>query len=83
MKCTDWEMGQSWRKWRTDYGDDWEAAFRQEYETEMRDKFDTHLYVGTLNKYPKEWIVVGLFYPPKVARERRLDQRCFRSASEP
>lgn len=22
MKCTDWEMGQSWRKWRTEYGKD-------------------------------------------------------------
>ena len=66
MKCTDWEMGQSWRKWRTDYGKDWEAAFRQKYETEMLDRFDTHLYVGTINQHPKEWIVVGLFYPLKV-----------------
>ena len=67
MKCTDWEMGQSWRSWRTKYGNDWEAAFRQKYEQEMRDKFDTHFYVGTLNKHPSEWIVVGLFYPPRVA----------------
>lgn len=67
MKCTDWEMGQSWRKWRQDYGEDWEAAFRQKYETEMRERFDTHLYVGTINQHPKEWIVVGLFYPLKVA----------------
>lgn len=66
MKCTDWEMGQSWRKWRTKYGDEWEKAFRQKYEIEMRDKLDTHLYVGTINQHPKEWIVVGLFYPPKV-----------------
>src|SRR6185295_18255410 len=65
MKCTDWEMGQSWRKWRTDYGDDWEAAFRQKYEAEMQDRFDTHFYVGTINQHPKEWIIVGLFYPMK------------------
>ena len=66
MKCTDWEMGQSWRKWRTDYGDDWESAFRHRYEIEMRDKLDTHFYVGTLNRHPREWIIVGLFYPPRV-----------------
>jgi hypothetical protein len=65
MKCTDWEMGQSFRKWRREYRDDWEAAFRQKYETEMRERFDTHFYVGTINQHPKEWIVVGLFYPPK------------------
>lgn len=74
MKCTDWEMGQSWRQWRTDYGNDWEAAFRHKYETEMRDKFDTHLYVGTINQHPKEWIVVGLFYPPKDAERTEWQQ---------
>lgn len=66
MKCTDWEMGQSWRKWRTEYGEDWEQAFRQKYELEMRDRFDTHFYAGTIHQHPKEWIVVGLFYPPKM-----------------
>ncbi len=41
MKCTDWEMGQSWRKWRTVYGDSWEGAFRQKYEHDMIEKYDT------------------------------------------
>lgn len=67
MKCTDWEMGQSWRKWRTDYGNQWEAAFRETYESKMKEHYDTHFYVGTINQHPKEWIVVGLFYPPSVA----------------
>lgn len=40
-------------------------AFRQKYETEMKDRFDTHFYVGTIHRYPKEWIIVGLFYPMK------------------
>jgi hypothetical protein len=75
MKCTDWEMGQSWRKWRTDYGDDWEAAFRQKYEPEMQDRFDTHFYVGTINQHPKEWIVVGLFYPPKPGDTQSIDDQ--------
>jgi hypothetical protein len=66
MKCTDWEMGQSWRKWRTDYGDNWEVQFRRRYETDMRER-DTHFYVGTLHRNPGEWIIVGLFYPPKKA----------------
>jgi hypothetical protein len=70
MKCTDWEMGQAWRKWRIEYGDQWETAFRHKFEAEMRERFDTHLYVGTINQHPKEWIVVGLFYPPKVQQER-------------
>ena len=67
MKCTDWEMGQSWRKWRTDYDDQWESAFRETYELKMKEQYDTHFYVGTINQHPKEWIVVGLFYPPIAA----------------
>jgi hypothetical protein len=67
MKCTDWELGQSWRKWREQYGDNWRDAFRETYERKMRDHCDTHFYVGTLNQYPNAWIIVGLFYPPKFA----------------
>lgn len=65
MICTDWEMGESWRKWSKDYGDDWESKFRQRYETEMIERNDTHFYVGTVHQHPHTWIVVGLFYPPK------------------
>lgn len=65
MKCTDWEMGQSYRSWRAKYGDGWEAKFRERYEHEIINKLDTHFYVGTLNAHPSAWIIVGLFYPPK------------------
>src|SRR5689334_5931600 len=65
MSCTDWEIGQSYRQWRRDYGRDWEAAFRNRYEREMIEKFDTHFFVGNLHQHPGTWIVVGLFYPPK------------------
>ncbi|HEY3453639.1 MAG TPA: hypothetical protein VGK64_03490 [Bryobacteraceae bacterium] len=64
MICTDWEMAESYRKWKADYGANWEEKFRQRYESEMISKNDTHFYVGTLNKYPNAWIIIGLFYPP-------------------
>ncbi|HKV27105.1 MAG TPA: hypothetical protein VJN90_02370 [Candidatus Acidoferrales bacterium] len=64
MFCSDWEMGEAFRKWRAKYGDGWEAKFRQRFETEMIQKYDTHFYVGTVAKYPDTWIIVGLFYPP-------------------
>lgn len=64
MVCTDWEMGESWRKWKNDYGENWESKFRQRYEEEMISKNDTHFYVGTVFPHPQTWIIVGLFYPP-------------------
>jgi hypothetical protein len=63
--CTDWEMGQSYRKWRMKYGANWETKFRQTYESGMQRK-DTHFFVGTMNGHPHVWIIVGLFYPPRV-----------------
>jgi hypothetical protein len=64
LSCTDWEMGEAWRSWKAEYGDEWEVKFRQRFETEMLGKYDTHFYVGTVHQHPKSWIIVGLFYPP-------------------
>ena len=68
MICTDWEIGEAWRKWKVQYGDGWEARFRQRFETEMIEKYDTHFYVGTVHQHPSTWIIVGLFYPPYSAQ---------------
>jgi hypothetical protein len=65
LTCVDWELGQSWRSWRDAYGPGWESKFRQRYEQEMIEKYDTHFYVGTVRQHPASWIIVGLFYPPK------------------
>jgi hypothetical protein len=70
--CTDWEMSQSYRKWRDEYGDGWESKFRQKYESEMIEKCDTHFYVGTVNNHPASWIIVGLFYPPMSEPDSNL-----------
>ena len=67
LSCFDWEMGQSYRKWRRDYRSHWQAKLRERYETWMILKRDTHFYVGTVRQHPNSWIIVGLFYPPKAA----------------
>lgn len=65
MCCTDWEMAEAYRQWKKDYGSEWEAAFRQRFESDMINRFDTAFYVGTMHGHPGTWIIVGLFYPPK------------------
>lgn len=64
MTCTDWEMGQAYRAWRQKHGADWQTPFRQKFEADMKQKFDTHFFVGTVHRHPGNWIIVGLFYPP-------------------
>jgi len=73
MMCTDWEMGEAYRRWRIQYGDKWEAAFRHRFEKEMIEKFDTHFFVGTIHQHPNNWIIVGLFYPPKATMNDLFD----------
>ena len=65
MSCTDWEMAEAYRRWRQDYGPDWETAFRDRFERDMIEKYDTHFFVGTVHQHPNNWIIVGLFYPPR------------------
>ena len=67
LSCTDWELGQAYRSWRDTYPGDWEQKLRQRFEHDMIGRFDTHLFVGTVSSHPASWIIVGLFYPPKVS----------------
>jgi hypothetical protein len=65
MTCTDWEMAEAYRSWRQRYKEGWKAAFRNKFENEMAQKFDTHFFVGNQHQAPTAWIIVGLFYPPR------------------
>ena len=68
MSCVDWEIFQSYRKWSKGKDkSEWEVLFRQKYEHEMITKNDTLLYVGTVHGHPNSWVIIGLFYPGKVA----------------
>jgi len=35
------------------------------HERDMQNRFDTSFFVGTLHQHPANWIIVGLYYPPK------------------
>ncbi len=68
LSCTGWEMAEAWRTWSVKYGAKWQEKFRQRFEKEMVEKFDTYFYVGTIHQHPNRWIIVGLFYPPKSSK---------------
>jgi hypothetical protein len=65
LSCTDWEMNETYRNFRERYGaEGWQRHFRANCERDMIAKKDTYFYVGTVHRWPKSWIIVGLFYPP-------------------
>jgi hypothetical protein len=48
------------------YPTNWEEKFRQKFEDEMIDRFDTHFFVGTIHQHPNAWIIIGLYSPLKA-----------------
>lgn len=72
QSVVDWEICQSYRKWRKEYGNGWEEKLRQKYEDDMQHRNDTHFIVGTMRDHPKSWIIIGLFYPPPAGAERQV-----------
>ena len=66
QSIVDWEIYQSYRRWRKEYGEKWEEKLRQRYEYDMQQRNDTHFIVGTMRGYPQSWIIIGLFYPPQA-----------------
>lgn len=65
FQVLDWEVAESYRSWRVSYGDKWESALRQKYEVELPSK-DLIFNLGNYIKYPNNFGIVGLVYPPKV-----------------
>ena len=59
----DWEIGESYRKWRRKYGRGWEAKLREKYEEWLPTR-DLQFVVGTMKAHPNTFTIVGLIYPP-------------------
>jgi hypothetical protein len=59
----DWEIGESYRKWRRQYRSGWEAKLREKYERWLPTR-DLQFVVGTMKAHPHTFTIVGLIYPP-------------------
>jgi hypothetical protein len=64
----DWEMGQSYRRWRYDYKSQ-EVLFEKIRETWLHricsEKNDIYFYVGNMQRFRDQFMVLGVFYPRK------------------
>ncbi|MGK9419669.1 hypothetical protein ACSSUR_26505 [Pseudomonas cedrina] len=68
-KIVDWEAGQLYRNVYRKHGPEgWEAAFRHKLETELPTR-DLMLLMGTIHRFPGQWLIVSLIYPPKRQTE--------------
>jgi len=64
-KITDWEAGALFWNCRSRYGKEWEKYFRMKFETDFASKRDLVFLLGTIHRFPDQWLIVGIYYPPK------------------
>lgn len=73
-KIVDWEAGALYRRLRRQYGSaGWEAPFRAKYEQELPAR-DLLLLMGTIHRFPDQWLAVGVICPPRPQPESQGQQ---------
>jgi hypothetical protein len=63
-KLVDWEIGALYRTVRREHGENWEVPFRNKLEVELPSK-DLMFLFGTIHRFPNQWLLISLIYPPK------------------
>jgi hypothetical protein len=63
-KIVDWEIGALFWNCRKIYGEKWEAPFRDKLERSLPSA-DLMFLMGTIHRFPDQWLIVSLLYPPR------------------
>lgn len=69
LSIIDWEIGQAYRSWRRKYRDEntlLEKIKERWLGRMFSEKNDTYLFVGNWKRFRANFMVLGVFYPPRV-----------------
>lgn len=65
LKVIDHELGQAYRRWRHQY-DDVNQAIRTKWLDQLcAPKLETIFFVGNQKRFPTQFMVLGIYYPPR------------------
>lgn len=64
QKIVDWEAGALYWKCRASHGTGWEVPFRQMYGEKLLQS-DLMLMLGNIHRFPHQWLIISVLYPPK------------------
>jgi hypothetical protein len=62
-KIVDWEAGALYWNLQQNNPDNWGALFRQKFEQQLP-AADLMFLMGTIHRFPDQWLIVSLIYPP-------------------
>jgi len=68
LPIIDWEIGQSYRSWRYQYKDEdvLLSKIRERWLDGLcSEKKDTYFYVGNMKRFRLNFMILGVFYPPR------------------
>jgi hypothetical protein len=74
-KIVDWEIGALYWNLFYSHGENWEKPFRDKIEIDLPNT-DLRFMMGTIHRFPDQWLIVSLIYPPKQ-QETQRDQKSF------
>ncbi|MEZ5497886.1 MAG: hypothetical protein R3E77_00515 [Steroidobacteraceae bacterium] len=70
-KIVDWEAGALFWNLQRSHPENWESPFRQKFEQELPTR-DLMFLMGTIHRFPDQWLIVSVIYPPKQRALRLL-----------
>lgn len=71
LKIVDWEAGALYWNLKDRHGDDWQRPFREKFGRALPAS-DLKFLLGTIHRFPDQWLIVSVIYPPK-RRQGSLD----------
>jgi hypothetical protein len=63
-KIVDWEIGALYWNVVRSHGQNWERPFRDMIEVKLPSA-DLQFLMGTIHRFPDQWLIVSLIYPPR------------------
>lgn len=63
-KLVDWEIGALFWKVKRSHGEQWAAPFADKLENRLPQS-DLMFLMGTIHRFPDQWLIISLIYPPK------------------
>jgi hypothetical protein len=68
-KIVDWEVGALFWNVRRSHGKGWQVPFKAKLEGHLPAQ-DLMFLMGTIHRFPDQWLIVSLIYPPKQLSEQ-------------
>ena len=75
-KIVDWEIGALYWNTVKSHGVEWEAPFRSKVEGKLPSS-DLMFLMGTIHRFPSQWLIISVIYPPRQPREALLQGTLF------